>query len=289
MEDVLKLENVNKFYPGFQLRDVSFSIKKGFVTGFIGPNGAGKTTTLKLILNLLRKDSGNIQLFGLDHIQHEKEAKERIGFVFADSHLYENLTVQDMKRVVAPFYKSWDDNIFQQYIRRFDLPQKRKIKHLSKGMKMKFSLAIALAHDAELILMDEPTSGLDPVFRHEILDILAEIIQDENKTIFFSTHITSDLEKIADYITFINNGQIVFSETKDEILQNYRIVKGAKELLDRDTRSMFVGLRETAVGFEGLLADWTQMAEYFENEVIVEAPTLEEIMVYSVKGGGKRE
>lgn len=288
MDHIIAVENVSKSFKGFQLNNLSFSVKKGFITGFIGPNGAGKTSTIKLIMNLLAKDSGNIKIFGLDHVKNEKEIKERIGFVYADNHYYEHLTVQQIKKVIAPFYKSWDDPAFEHYIERFELPKNKKIKHLSKGMKMKLSLALALSHNAELILMDEPTSGLDPVFRNEILDILGEIMLNENKTIFFSTHITSDLEKIADYILFINKGKMVFSENKDDILNKYRIVKGGKELLDNDTRKMFVGLRETALGFEGLAFYSEQMEQDFQNVAFLEIPSLEEIMVYTVKGGSAR-
>lgn len=188
-----------------------------------------------------------------------------------------------MKNIVASFYSKWDDNQFNYYIKEFDLNSKAKIKTLSKGMKMKFSLAVALSHHADLIIMDEPTSGLDPVFRREILDILYSVIQDDNKSIFFSTHITTDLEKIADYITFIDRGKIVFSESKDEILQSYGIVKGGLDLLDTNTRKEFIGLRETKVGFEGLTDNMGKIRKMFGNEILIERATLEDIMVYSVR------
>lgn len=179
--------------------------------GFIGPNGAGKTTTIKLIMNLLKKDGGKINVFGKDNVKYEKEIKNNIGFVYDENHFYSELSINEMKNIIAQYYKKWDDDAFNKYIKKFDLPSKRKIAKLSKGMKMKFSLAIALSHDADFIIMDEPTSGLDPVIRSEILDILSYILQDENKGILFSTHITSDLDKIADYVTLINNGEIIFS------------------------------------------------------------------------------
>lgn len=285
MEDAVKLTNVSKSFNGFRVDNLSFSLKKGFITGFIGPNGAGKTTTIKLIMNLIKRDSGSIDVFGLDNVKHEKEIKERIGFVYADNHFYDHLTVEQMKRVIAPFYKRWDEEVFNRYIANFDLPRNRTIKKLSRGMKMKFAIAVALSHHADLIIMDEPTSGLDPVFRSEILDILIEIMQDENKTIFFSTHITSDLEQIADFVTYIYDGRIVFSEEKDSIIEQYRIVKGAKEWLDRDTRQMFLGLRETSVGFEGLTQHVTQVQQLFGDDALFETPTLEEIMVYTARSG----
>ncbi|GEN34400.1 MULTISPECIES: ABC transporter ATP-binding protein [Aneurinibacillus] len=284
MENIVEMKGVNKRYKDFALQDVSFSIKKGYITGFIGPNGAGKSTTIKLLMNLIKRDSGDIFVFGLDNIAREKEIKERIGFVYDESYFYEELTIREMKRIIAPLYRRWDDLAFQRYIDSFELPTRRKIKHLSKGMKMKFSLAVALSHHADLIIMDEPTSGLDPVFRREILDILADIIQDEEKAVFFSTHITTDLDRIADYITFIDRGRIVFNSPKDEILEQYGIVRGAKELLDADTRKEFIGLRETAVGFEGLTSNVQMAEELFGDEALIETPSLEDIMFYTVRG-----
>ncbi|OZV11147.1 sodium ABC transporter ATP-binding protein [Tissierella sp. P1] len=280
---MLEIKNLTKDFNKFKLDNVSFKLEPGYIMGFIGPNGAGKSTTIKLIMNLLKKDSGEIKVFGKDHIQFEKEIKNRIGFVYDESYFYEDLTIRQMKNIIAPFYKKWDEKLFNKYIKDFDLDLNQKIKKLSKGMKMKFSLAIALSHNADLIIMDEPTSGLDPIFRAEILDVLYSIIQDEKKSIFFSTHITTDLEKIADYITFINKGKIVFSKSKDEILESYGVIKGGKNLLDRDTRKEFIGLRETNVGFEGLTENPQRLKKLFGSEILIEKPTLEDIMVYSVR------
>lgn len=284
MDYILEVNNLRKEFRNFTLEDISFKLEPGYIMGFIGPNGAGKSTTIKLIMNLIKKNGGEIKLFGLDHLKYEKEVKNRIGFVYDENYYYEDLTINQMKGIVAGFYSKWDDNVFNYYIKQFDLNPKEKIKTLSKGMKMKFSLAVALSHNADLIIMDEPTSGLDPVFRREILDVLYNVIQDENKSIFFSTHITTDLEKIADYITFINEGKIVFSEPKDEILDSYKIVKGGLDLLDRETRKEFIGLRETNVGFEGLIKDEDNIKKVFGEEVFIERATLEDIMVYTVRG-----
>lgn len=281
---MLEIKNLSKKFKTFELDNVSFKLEPGYIMGFIGPNGAGKSTTIKLIMNLLKKDFGEIKVFNKDHIEFEKEIKNRIGFVYDESYFYEDLTIKQMKNIIAPFYKEWDEKLFNIYIKDFDLDLNQKIKKLSKGMKMKFSLAIALSHNADLIIMDEPTSGLDPVFRREILDILYNVIQDEKKSIFFSTHITTDLEKIADYITFINKGKVVFSKSKDEILESYGIIKGGNNLLDTDTRKEFIGLRETKVGFEGLVDNSQKLKRLFGNDVIIERPTLEDIMVYSVRG-----
>ncbi|PTM53224.1 phenol-soluble modulin export ABC transporter ATP-binding protein PmtA [Desmospora activa] len=284
MENAIELKNVSKNYKQFSLDNISFSVKKGFVTGFIGPNGAGKTSTIKMIMNLIHADSGSIELFGLDHKLNERFVKERIGFVYAENHFYDHLTIDKMKKIISPFYKNWDDALFYETVRKFDLPLKRKIKQLSTGMKMKFSLAIALAHHADLIIMDEPTSGLDPVFRSEVLDLFSEIMQDEEKTIFFSSHITSDLEQIADYITFIYDGRILFQETKDDILERFAIVKGDRQLLDADTRKHLIGIRETDFGFEALTADRVETREIFGKEVLIEQTNLEQLMVFTVRG-----
>lgn len=284
MNSILEVKNLRKEYREFTLKDVSFNLERGYIMGFIGPNGAGKSTTIKLIMNLIRKNSGTIKIFGMDNILHEREVKEKIGFVYDENYFYEEVTLEEMKNIIAPFYKQWSSSTYEKYIKEFNLPRKKKIKELSKGMKMKFSLAIALSHNAELIIMDEPTSGLDPVFRSEMLDILYAIMQDENKGVFFSTHITTDLEKVADYITFINNGEIIFSELKDSIMENYGIVKGGKGLLDRDTKEEFVGLREGSYGFEGLTNNVDRVRKLFKNNILIEKPSLDDILVYTVKG-----
>lgn len=288
MENILEVTNLRKEYTDFILKDISFSLPRGFIMGFIGPNGAGKSTTIKLIMNLVRKDSGEIKVFGLDNTDHDREIKQNIGFVYDENHYYEELTPEEIRSIIAPFYSRWDDEAYYGFLRSFELPQKKKLKNFSKGMKTKFSLAVALSHGAELVIMDEPTSGLDPVFRREILDILLELIQDERKSVLFSTHITSDLDRVADYITFINRGEIVFSAQRDEILENYGLVRGSKELLDESTRPQFVGIRETSLGFEALTRDIQKIRSLLKERAVVEKATLEEIMLYTVKGEVKQ-
>lgn len=283
MENILEIKNLRKEYKDFTLKDISFTLPRGFVMGFIGPNGAGKSTTIKLIMNLIKKSSGEINILGMDNVKQEKQIKEKIGFVYDENYFYEELNIKSMANIIASFYKNWDEKTFEKYIKQFGLNKDKKIKDLSKGMKMKFSLAIALSHKAELIIMDEPTSGLDPVFRSEILDILYSLIQDENISIFFSTHITTDLEKIADYITFLNNGSIEFSEEKDSILDRYSIVKGSKDLLDRDTKKEFIKVRENSYGFEALTNNVQRVKTIFRDKVVIERASLEDIMVFSVK------
>lgn len=284
MDNILEVKNLSKSYKDFALNDVSFQLKKGYIMGFIGPNGAGKSTTIKLIMNLIKKNSGEINIFGLDNIKNEKDVKQRIGFVYDETYCYEDLNLIDMKNIIAKFYKNWDDKAFYKYLSDFNLPKNKKIKELSKGMKTKYSLAIALSHKAELILMDEPTSGLDPVFRSELLEIIHYIIKDENKSVFFSTHVTTDLERVADYITFINNGKIVFSDTKDDILEKYKIVKGANSLINSDTKKEFIGINESSFGFDALTDNPEKIKKLFGKDTLIERASLEDIMVYTVRG-----
>jgi ABC-2 type transport system ATP-binding protein len=286
VEKILEVKNLRKEYGDFILNNISFSFEKGYIMGLIGPNGAGKSTTIKLIMNLVKRDAGEIKIFGLDNINDEVVIKQKIGFVYDQNYFYGDLTIAEMKRIIAPFYANWNDHIFNKYIKEFELPADRKIKHLSRGMQMKFSLALALSHDADLIILDEPTSGLDPVFRNEILDILADLIQNENKGVLFSTHITGDLDKIADYITFINKGEIVFSMAKDDILDNYAIIKGPRELLDDGIKKEFTGMRFNRFSFEGLISDRNRVKKLFKDRVIVERATLEDIMLFTVRGNG---
>lgn len=285
MENVIELKHVYKSFGDFQLKDISMTVKKGFITGFIGGNGVGKSTTIKLIMNLLQPDSGSISIFGLDHKEHEKEIKRRIGFVFDENIFYAHLTLAEMKEMIRPCYMNWDDSLFNHYVEIFELPLNKKIKSFSKGMMMKASLSIALSHHAELIIMDEPTSGLDPIFRREFLDILHNIMQDGKKTIFFSTHITTDLDRIADYITFIHNGEHIFTKKSYQIQEEYAIVKGGMELLDRDTEQEFISIRKSNAGFEALTAaNKARIEDVFGDLVLIEKPTIEELMFYTKKG-----
>lgn len=284
MNDVIRLDHLTKSYDRFELKDISLSIKEGFITGLIGPNGAGKTSLIKMMMGMIYPDQGNILMFGQNNQLNQAAVKERIGYVSDENIYYENLTVKQMKRVIAPFYTRWNEDTYVKYQELFKLPPGKKIKDLSKGMKIKFSLAVALSHGADLLIMDEPTSGLDPVFRREMLELLSEHIQDEKKSILFSTHNTMDLDRIADYIVFINEGRIVFNEMKESISERYLLVKGGKELLDRDVRRWFVGIRESGLGFEGLISNRTEGERYFRDTAICETPTLEEIMYFTVKG-----
>lgn len=284
MENIVELNNISKTYHEFSLQNISFTIKKGYVTGFIGANGAGKSTTIKLIMNLINKDSGDISIFGLNPQKNQVAIKERIGFVYDDNVFYEDMTIHELKKIIAPSYQMWDENSFKEFIQRFELPLHLKMKKMSKGMKMKTSLAFALSHNAEFIIMDEPTSGLDPVFRRDILDILHDLMIDQSKTIFFSTHLTTDLDRIADYIVFIHDGKIVFHKDMNMILEQYAIVKGDTELLTPEIKRHFVGMRQTHIGFEALTQQATLTRSQLKQEALIETASLEDIMYYTKKG-----
>lgn len=283
LENIVEVRNVEKYFPKFALKNINFDVKKGFITGFIGQNGAGKSTMIRCMMDLVHVNSGEILIFGKTHNQDTESIKQRIGFVYDESHFYEHLTIEQHKRLIAPFYKNWNDELFYDYMDKFQLPIHSEVKHLSKGMKIKFSLALALSHHPELLIMDEPTSGLDPVFRRELLELLQDFIQDENKTVFFSTHITTDLEKVADYITFIHNGEIIFNKEKEDLFEQYAVVKGPREWLTAETRPFLIGVRETDIGFSGLCSDPISLPEAWKKQVVVERASLEDIIFHTAK------
>ena len=255
MDYALEIDSLRKEYPGFTLRDVSFALPPGHIMGLIGPNGAGKTTVIKLILNIVRPSAGAVRVFGLDNGEHEVNVKSRIGFVLDETPFYGYLKTSGVASVIAPFYAKWDGARFERLCREFELPPGKRVNALSRGMKMKLALAVALSHGAELILLDEPTSGLDPVFRRELLERLSGLIQDGRTSVLFSTHITSDLERVADYITCLCDGGLVFSATREEILEKWATVKGPDELLAGETATIFRGVSRGPYGFTALTAD----------------------------------
>lgn len=225
MENAIEVKRLSKKYNTFSLHNINLVVPKGYIVGLIGENGAGKSTTIKSILNLIQKDSGSIQIFNQDHAKHEKELKQDIGVVFDESHFPEQLTAKDLNLIMKNIYRKWDTPLYMNYLHQFNIPQKKIIKEFSRGMKTKLSLAVALAHHPKLLILDEPTSGLDPIVRNEILDIFLDFIQDEEHSILMSSHITTDLEKVADYITFLHQGKIIFSAAKDDLLTDYAIIK----------------------------------------------------------------
>ncbi len=281
MNNVLEINNLKKSYKDFSLNDVTFTLPEGFIMGLIGPNGAGKTTIIKLIMNLILKQGGTIRVFGKDHFEQEVEIKSRIGFVYDNPNYYEHLNLRQIKNIIRPFYKDWDEKMFTTLADKFELPLNKTIRKFSRGMVMKAAIAIALSHHADLIIMDEPTSGLDPIFRRELLDLLYELLQNEKKSILFSTHITSDIERIADYITFILRGTVVFSAAKDEIMESYAIVKGGDEMNDPEVKKHLIGVRKHEFGFEALTSSAGVLRNKFGASLVIEKATLEDIMYYS--------
>lgn len=281
MNNVLEINNITKDYKKFKIDNISFNLPKGYIMGFIGANGAGKTTTIKLILNMIKRESGEIKVFGLDNIREEERIKEQIGVVFDECYYLEDWTLNDVEKAVSMFYKNWNSSIYEKYLKEFNLARDKKVKDLSRGMRMKLMIAVAFSHEAKLLILDEPTSGLDPVARDEFLDILRDYIEDEEKSVIFSSHITSDIEKIADYITYINNGKIIFTGEKDEFLEKYCIIKGGKEDITESQKKEIIGLRIHSTGFEGLIE--LKKAVGFSSKVIIEKASLDEIMIYMNK------
>ena len=286
MSDILNVENLNKSYGDFSLTDVAFSLPEGCITGFIGVNGAGKTTTLRTLLGLTKKQSGNICFFGLEMEKNEKQIKDRIGIVFDDGCFYDELSLAEMKSIISSAYTEWSEQDFKRYMDMFSLDPKQKINTLSKGMRMKYALALALSHEAELLIMDEPTSGLDPLIISQLLKILTDYMSKGGKGVFFSTHITSDLDKIADMLIMIDNGSIVFQEEKDTLLDTYRIVKGDVRALTPDMRKLFLNVSETAFGFTGITKQAAEVQRLLP-DAMIERPTIEDIMLGNIEGGNK--
>lgn len=280
MNVVLEINNLCKNYHDFSLQHINMTLEKGTLTGFIGPNGAGKTTTIKSILGMIKPDEGKITVLGLDSVRSDLEIKSKLGVVLDDGHFYEDLTLRKMTRLIAPMYSTWDDHAYQIYMNKFDLPEDQKIKHLSRGTRMKYALVLALSHGADLFILDEPTSGLDPLVRNELIDILKEIVLTDNKTVLMSTHITSDLDKIADYLFFIFNGKIILHGQKDEIKDQHAIVKGDPAALLPDYENYFVGLNKSAYGFEGLTDNKATLKKVLPNKTVYEVPSIEDILSY---------
>lgn len=252
-ENYLELQNVKKSFSNFTLEDISFTLPKGYIMGLIGSNGAGKTTTIKLILNMLEKDNGNITVLGHDSVKQERQLKQNIGIVFDSNPYVDEWTIAETEKAISPFYNTWNHCTFMEILERFHLSPKTKVGNLSRGMQMKLMLAIAFSHDAKLLILDEPTSGLDPLARDELLEMLQEYIKDGDKSVLFSTHITSDLQRIADYITMLANGKLIYTGSMENLLQKYRVIKGAPKELTPELSNCIIGLRKTDIGFEGLI------------------------------------
>ena len=279
MTPILQIDSLCKSYEDFSLKNISFTLPQGCIMGLVGQNGAGKSTTLKAILGLVRPDSGSVKLFGQELQENEEQIKEQIGVVFDSMNLPELLRGKDVGKVLGPLYQSWDQTAFNGYLERFSLPKNKLIKDYSRGMKMKVAIAAALSHGAKLLLLDEATGGLDPIVRDEILDILLEFMQDPTHGILFSSHITGDLEKIADYVTFIHEGQVRFSQPKDELLDSYAVVKCSPQQLASIDPAALISVRSHQYGTEALVrrdAVWA--------DAVAERPTIEDMMLFIARG-----
>lgn len=287
MNKAIEVQNLCKEYRDFSLNNISFSLPMGYIMGFVGQNGAGKTTTIRLILNMTQRDSGAIKVFDRDNIQDEQSIKQDIAVVFDDIMFVDTWKVSEVEKTIRSFYRNWNSELFNQYLKSFRLPVDKKVKDLSRGMKMKLMLAVAMSHEAKLLILDEPTSGLDPVARDELLEILEKYIADGQKSILFSTHITADLEKIADYITLIHNGNMFYTGTKDDLLEHFCIVKGGLDDLTEELETKLMGLTRKSIGFSGLLR--SEDLKYLSKECVTETPSIDEILVFISKGGRSYE
>ena len=283
MENILEVKNLCKKYKGFELQNVNITLPKGMIMGFIGENGAGKTTTIKAILDIIRDYTGEIKLFGLDNRKDDKKIKENIGAVLDDMFFPEILTPNDINIIMKDIYKNWDSKLYFKYLTDFALPNNKAIKTLSKGMRKKLEIATAISHHPQLLILDEPTAGLDPVARNEVIDLFQSFIQNEECSIFLSSHITTDLEHIADYITFINNGNIILSKTREELLEDYGIVKCSKEEFEKIDKKDFIQYKKSKYEYEILIENRKVFNKKYDIDTI-DKITLEELMVLMIKG-----
>jgi ABC-2 type transport system ATP-binding protein len=281
MNSVISLSNIKKTYPGFSLDIPRLEIREGYITGFIGENGAGKTTTLRIIMDMLAADSGSVTVLG-GSLTSQEDLKQDIGYVDSLAYFSPSFPVGKAKSVIAPFFKNWDEELYQSYRKRFNIQESKKLKDLSSGQNKLFSLVMALCRRPRLLILDEPTSALDPIVRAEILDILAEQLQDSNVSILYSTHITSDLDKTADYIVYLHQGKIILDEEKDRMLDEFRLAKGESKLL-AETDGFLIGARDTSVGFTALTRQGAELTARFGDRVVLEKPNLEDIMIHLAK------
>ncbi len=283
MKNAIEIKDLTKKYQLFTLEKVSFSVPGGAIVGLIGENGAGKSTTLKCLLNLIHRDGGEVAVLGKDPTAEERSVKENIGVVLDECPIHATITAQTVGGILAGLYRQWDKALFDRLLTRFDLPRNLYIKDFSKGMKMKLSIAAALAHHPSLLILDEPTSGLDPVVREEILDEFLAFIKDEDHSILLSSHITSDLEKVADYIVYLHKGKVTLQGEKDALLETYGRLACSRADLDKVDRALLAGARENQFGCEALVKDRRAFARRYPG-LPVDPVTLDEIMVLTVKG-----
>ena len=284
MKNAIEIRNLVKNYGNkFTLGEINLDIPSGIIIGLIGENGAGKTTLIKSILNIIRLDKGNIKIFEKDIKINESEIKENIGVVLDNMFFPELLMPKDINSIMKDVYKNWDEQLFNKYLSEFKLKNNQSIKSMSKGMRKKLEIATALSHHPKLLILDEPTSGLDPVVRNEVLDIFLDFIQDEEHTILLSTHITSDLEHIADKIIFINQGKVVLDQSRDDLLDNYGILKCDVDKFDTISKDDIIAYKKNKYDYEILINDINKIKKKYK-DFIIDKITLEELMVLMIKG-----
>lgn len=285
-ENALEVYRLTKRYPDFLLDEVSFAVPRGTIVGLIGENGAGKSTTIKAILNLVKKDAGQIEILGRKEQEIDFDTRNRIGVVFDKHNFPASMSPNNLGKLLETVYPLWDRKLYGELLKKLSLPVNRKIKKLSKGMKMKLAIAVALSHHSEILILDEATSGLDPIVRDDILDILLEFVQEENHSILVSSHITSDLEKIADYIVFLHEGRVVFSKPKDELRYYYGIMKCGAAQFEKIDRADIVAYRKQDFEWQILVADRNEAQKKYPDSIIDPA-TLDDIMLLFIKGESK--
>ncbi len=281
--NILEIHNLSKDYGDFVLDRVSFSLPRGVIMGLIGENGAGKSTTINCILNEIQKDSGGILIFGKDHISDEIEIKSKLGVVFDENHFPDIFTPMEIGKYMSGIYPGWEWVTYHEFLEKFELPKDKKIKDFSKGMKVKLAFAVALSHKAELLILDEATSGLDPIIRDDVLDMLIDFVQDESHSVLVSSHIISDLEKVADYITFLHKGKVIFSHEKDDLVDNYGIVSCGAAIFDTLDKTEIIAYRKEDYQYKVLVKNRDKAAKNYP-KAIVSPATIEEIMLFYVKG-----
>lgn len=282
-DNILEVKNLTKDYGDFVLDNLSFTIPRGSIMGLIGENGAGKSTTINCILNEVTRTNGEIAILGKDNLSEEVFIKNRLGIIFDENHFPDVLTPIELGMCMAGIYSNWQNNEYQNYLTKFELPIKKKIKDFSRGMKVKLAFAVALSHQAELLILDEATSGLDPIIRDDILDILIDFVQDENHSVLFSTHITSDLEKVADYIAFLHKGKLIFSYPKDELIDNYGVVICGAAVFENIDKSEMIAFRKQDFQYKVLVRN-RRKAEKNYPKAIVEPANIDDIMLFYIKG-----
>lgn len=283
MDAILQVDKLTKQYPDFKLDNVSFSVPKGTIMGLVGENGAGKSTTINAILDLIKKDDGTVTFWGQELSENTKQLKGDIGVVFDGINFYDTLSPAKIGKISQAAYSQWDAHLYQSYLKRFTLPADKEVKTFSKGMKMKLCIAVALSHHPKLLILDEATSGLDPVMRDDILDVFLDFVQDENHSILMSSHITTDLEKVADYITFIHQGKVIFCKTKDELRYNYGIIRCGAAVFDAIDKSEILAYRKCDYQWEVLVSDKERAKRKYKNAV-VDDTSIDDILLLYVKG-----